>query len=126
MVGAGSIWLALNAGEESRHLVSPTEITLVRIVPTTGALEAEIATGGTIRFGLIHASEHEVWVRAPEPFLVRLDPATNEVVEKLHAQAGGGSVAVAYGSLWVTSSDFGKVWRLRPQPEQAHGPGTAR
>ncbi len=110
--GADSIWLAVNAGEEGRQ--GPVETTLVRISQATGEILAELDTGGTLYEGFIYASDEAVWVRAASPFLTLIDPLGNEVVESIHLNMAGGSLTVAGGSLWVTSFDYDKVWRLRP------------
>lgn len=112
--GAGSVWLGVMAGEENRERPAPTDITVVRIDPATGDVEAEFATGDTVSFGLIYAADDAVWVRSPTIFLTRIDPATDEIVEVLEANGSGGSVIVAHGSVWATSTELGRVWRLRP------------
>jgi streptogramin lyase len=111
-VGGGSVWLAVNAGEEGRQ--TGVDSTLVRIDPTTGDVEREFDTGGTLYEGMLYASDEAVWVRASQPFLTRIDPVTNEITQTLNANMAGGSVTVAYGSVWVTSFDFDRVWRLMP------------
>ncbi len=45
---------------------------------------ASIATGGSLEIeGGMAATGEAIWVRAPDPFLVRIDPATNEVVDTI-------------------------------------------
>ena len=111
-IGAGSIWLAVNASRDSRP--APTDVTLLRISVATGDVEAEFMTGGSIFDGMIHAGEDAVWVRATKPFLSRIDPTTNQVTDAFDASRLGGSVTVAYGSVWVTSYPLNRVWRLTP------------
>jgi len=61
-------------------------------------------------------TDDAVWVRAPEPFLAVVDPATGEVIRTIEQSGGGGDVAVALGSVWLTSHDRGTVWTLDPAP----------
>jgi hypothetical protein len=111
-VSAGAVWLSVRADDE--RLPVPTEATLVRIDPASGEVVAEFVTGGTIQAGLIYAADDVVWIRAIKPFLTRIDPATNDIAETLEANRAGGSVTVAFGSLWATANEFNTVWRLTP------------
>ena len=113
-VGASALWVSLFG--EAGLRADDDEPTIVRIDPRTGEVEASIATGGALEIsGGIAATDDGIWVRAGHPFLVRIDPATNEVVDRL--DSGGidsaGDVAVAFGSVWVTS-ELGDVLRLAP------------
>lgn len=87
---------------------------MVRIDPETGDVTASIATGGSleISFGMA-ATADGIWVRGSEPFLVRIDPGTNEVVDRIDAGSGAGDVAVAFGSVWATT-ERGELIRLEP------------
>jgi len=51
--------------------------------------------------------------RAPDPFLVRIDPTTNEVVDTIDTVSGPGDVAFAFDSVWVTT-ERGDLIRLEP------------
>ena len=111
-VGAGSVWLALHASQDSRP--NPDDTTVLRIDPVSGDVEATFATGGSQFESMLLATEDEVLVRAGTPFLSRIDPETNEIVEALDANRSTGSVALGYGSIWATSIELGRVWRLTP------------
>jgi len=106
------VWLAVHADRDSQP--GPNGATILRIDPVTGEIQAEFATGGSMFEGGIYASDEAVWVRALAPFLAHIDPQTNEIVETIESNQAGGSVTVAYGSVWATSLEFGKVWRLTP------------
>jgi hypothetical protein len=111
-VGPDALWVSLHGFQDARP--GPDEATLVRIDPIDGSVLAEIATGGGIWGGEVAASANAVWVRSPQPFLVRIDPATNEIVERIDNRASEGSMLLTEDSLWVTSLPYGRVWRLDP------------
>ena len=55
---------------------------------------------------------------APQPrrdTLVRIDPATNEVVESIPVGPEASSVTVGDGYLWVTSYEDRTLWRIDPE-----------
>ena len=55
---------------------------------------------------------------APEPrrdALMRIDPATNEVVESFPVGPAASSVTVGDGYLWVTSYEDRTLWRIDPE-----------
>ncbi len=111
-IGAGSVWLAIHSAHESRPAVDET--TLLRLDPATGEVQAEIATGGPMFEAMIHAADDAVWLRAPVPFVGLIDPSSNEMTEAIMANYGGGSITVAFESVWATSIEFNTVWRLSP------------
>lgn len=99
-VGDGSIWV-LNQGDG----------TIARVDATTGKRIAIIRAGipglgGEIAFGV-----GAVWATVFDFPLTRIDPATNTVTGQWHGK-GGDSVRYGHDSLWLTSYDGAKVWRL--------------
>jgi streptogramin lyase len=58
-----------------------------------------------------------LWLRIADGSVVRVDPATGKVTASYPADstAGGGYVAVAFGSLWVANFGTDTVWRVRIQ-----------
>lgn len=63
------------------------------------------------------ATSEDVWVRTGGRFLRRVDADTMEVVEDLEApEASGGSVLVAYDSVWATAYDDAVLYRVAPTP----------
>ena len=68
--------------------------------------------------GDLLVTESAVWVRSPDDFLLRLDPATGAVTARYaqHPAISGGSTLLAYGSLWTSASDDAAVFRVDPEP----------
>lgn len=102
-VGAGSVW-TLNQGDG----------TISRVDTKTNKLVATIAvgipgTGGEIAFG-----EGSVWATVFQIPMSRIDPATNTVVQQWTG-AGGDSIRLGHGSIWLTDLAHGAVWRLNPK-----------
>lgn len=102
-VGAGSVW-TLNQGDG----------TISRVDTKTNKLVATIAvgipgTGGEIAFG-----EGSVWATVFKIPMSRIDPATNAVTQQWSG-AGGDSIRLGHGSIWLTDLAHGAVWRLNPK-----------
>ena len=94
---------------------APDEPTVVRIDPTDGSAVTEIATGvASLGKGGLWATDEAVWVRAPDTFLTRIDPATNEVVETITGPPGTGDVTVAFDSVWITAGNALTIYRMAP------------
>ncbi len=112
IVGADALWVSLLFEENPQS--DEDDVTVVRINPKTGDVMASIATGAALAtsFGMT-ATADAIWVRGSDPLVVRIDPATNEVVERIDGRGGPGDVAVAFGSVWVTT-ERGEVIRLEP------------
>ena len=87
---------------------------IARIDPATATVTGAVKLG-TNRGG-VYASPGQVWVRAAEDFLRQVDPMTLALVRDLRSpEVGSGSVAVGFGSVWVSVADdrAGSVFRLR-------------
>jgi streptogramin lyase len=87
---------------------------VLRFDPRTNALAAEIDLGaGPVTD--VAMSDDAVWVSAVSD-LVRIDPATNEVVDRLRSDPTFGDVTFGAGSLWVITgaNEEGAVWRIDP------------
>jgi virginiamycin B lyase len=98
--GAGSVW-TLNQGDG----------TVSRVDTKTRKLVANIevgipGTGGELAFGNGH-----VWATVFQIPLSMIDPATNQVT-KQWAGAGGDSVRVGHGSVWLSNLRELNVWRI--------------
>lgn len=112
-IGPDAIWVTLHTLDDDPP--GDGEATVGRIDPVDGTLLAEIATGASSEiFGGLWATEDAVWVRAPNLFLARIDPATNEVVETYTGFPSSGDVTVAFGSVWMTVVERQTVYRLAP------------
>ena len=99
-VGAGSIWV-LNQGDG----------TIARVDAETGQRTALIAAGIPGLGGEIAFGEGAVWATVFEFPITRIDPSTNTATGQWHG-AGGDSIRVAHGSVWLSSLMGAKVWRL--------------
>jgi virginiamycin B lyase len=102
-VGAGSVWT-----------LNQRDGTISRVDTKTNKLVATIAvgipgTGGEIAFG-----EGSVWATVFQIPMSRIDPATNTVVQQWTG-AGGDSIRLGHGSIWLTDLAHGAVWRLNPK-----------
>ena len=100
-VGEGAVW-TLNQGDG----------TVTRVDPRSGRatnIDAGVPGGG----GDLAAGGGWVWARGgDDPLLVRIDPATSQVVETYGPPSGSGAVTVGYGAAWVSAHDVTTVWRL--------------
>lgn len=85
-----AVWV-LNRGDDS----------VTRVDPKTNKVVATIAVGHGVGGGDIAAGEGAVYLSAPGTPLVRIDPESNRATHRFTGQ-GGGAVAVAFGSVWVT------------------------
>ena len=98
--GAGSVW-TLNQGDGT---VSRVDLKTRKVVAT---IEAGLpGTGGELAFG-----DGYVWATVFQIPLSKIDPGTNSVV-KQWVGAGGDSVRVGHGSLWLSNLREGHVWRI--------------
>jgi virginiamycin B lyase len=112
--GEDALWVSLY-GEEGAQApdVAPT---IVRIEPSTGDVTAEIDAGTALEDSSgIAVAPDGLWVRGTDPFLLRIDAETAEVVDRIDADLSTGDVTVAYGSVWATS-ETGAIVRLTPEP----------
>jgi virginiamycin B lyase len=103
--GAGSIWV-LNQGDGS----------IARVAASTGKRTALIAAGVPGEGGEIAFGDGAVWASVMDYPITRIDPATNTVTGQWHG-AGGDSIRVGHGSVWLTNLTGAKVWRL-PVPKR--------
>lgn len=101
-VGEGAVW-TLNRGDGS----------VSRVDPATHKVAATIALGQAAAEGEIEVGVGSVWVSAKGLPLVRIDPATNRVAQRLTGDHGG-AVLVAHGSLWL-AGPAGETWRVDPR-----------
>jgi streptogramin lyase len=101
-VAAGAqVWVGFDGG-------------LARIDEERGEVTGTADAVGDSRSG-IAVTPDAVWVHNPGLFLRRIDPATAAVVEDVVTpEEDGGSVLVAFGSVWATASDQNVLYRLDP------------
>ena len=103
-VGAGSIWV-LNQGDG----------TIARVDAESGKRTALITAGIPGLGGEIAFGNGAVWATVFDFPITRIDAETNIVTGQWHG-AGGDSIRIGHGSVWLTSLMGAKVWRL-PIPE---------
>jgi outer membrane protein assembly factor BamB len=87
---------------------------VARLDATTGAVTDAVRV--STEFGSVLATAEGVWVRAKFDFLRELDPVTLALRRDVRSrEAIAGSVAVGFGSVWVSGADdnAGTVQRLR-------------
>ena len=78
---------------------------LSRIDGTTPTVAATVPVGPGPTGG-ITVSDGDVSIRREDPFLVRVDAATAEIVERYDESAiNAGSVLVAFGAVWAAAYD---------------------
>jgi len=95
-------------------LWSPTAHGVVRIDPRSRTVVASIALAGTPA-RVAAAPDGTIWITDKEQNrIVRVDPATNTVVDELAAGPGAFAVVRAAGSMWVTSYAGNDVRRYTP------------
>ena len=89
---------------------------LVRIDPESGEVLAEFEIGRSPQTGVeAWAGDEAVYVRSTTPWMVRIDPATNEIVETITSdQAVQGPLTFAFDSIWTVNLEHDNVFRLAP------------
>jgi DNA-binding beta-propeller fold protein YncE len=107
LVEAARAALGIAAPAGSRWLRAPVLLSLAGLVLIAAALAAYFA----IRGG------GEPHVRRDT--LVRIDPATNRVVDSIPVGPGASSVTFGDGYLWVTSREDRTLWRVDPKTGRA-------
>lgn len=100
-VGEGAVW-TLNQVDGS----------IVRIDPESAEIAATIDTGMTGGGGDMTAGGGFVWARSNYTIAARIDPETDQVVERYAPSSGSGAIAVGYGAVWISAHDVETVWRL--------------
>lgn len=105
--GAGAIWISMPVPASDQAFPS-----VVRVDPISQTIVATI--NGIGAFGSV-VTDDAVWVTDIQSnTLVRIDPATNEIVARIAVGGGPASVEVGAGSVWVTNPESGSVSRIDP------------
>jgi hypothetical protein len=83
--------------------------------PQTGE-SGQVANTPDVSLGCIAEASESMWAWGSGDRLVEIDPTSRMVVSALQATRSnsGGCVAEGFGSLWLTSVNFGQVRRLTP------------
>ncbi len=99
---AEAVWVSFDGG-------------LARIDPASVEVTGAIAASAGGLGGAIAATEDAIWIRSPDPFLRRVDPATLDVVEEIATPSTAyGFVTFAFGSVWASAPDDQVIYRIRP------------
>ncbi|HJT63846.1 MAG TPA: hypothetical protein VJ839_03665 [Candidatus Limnocylindria bacterium] len=109
--GAGSLWVLLY-GDRQADSPGPDDPVVARIDPDTAAVTLLGPTGRAPHEGDIFGDDFGVWVRGQDPFLARIDTSTGQVDRIVTGSYAGGTLSGAFGSLWTTSTEFGRLWRF--------------
>jgi virginiamycin B lyase len=100
-VGEGGVWTLDQIAGTVTH-VDPSGDLVASIPVSPRAISGgDIAVGGGF-----------VWARIGAALVVKIDPATDTVVERYGPEAGSGSVAADDADVWVSAHDVSAVWRL--------------
>jgi streptogramin lyase len=113
--GVGDLWVSLYGTDEEQAGAGDPQ--LARIDPESGEVLAELAIGGSPRGGVdVWAGEEGVLVRSTMPWLTRVDPETNSIIETVDAgpdvSAIQGPMTVAFGSIWTVNIEEDSIFRL--------------
>jgi virginiamycin B lyase len=104
-VGSGSVW-TLNQGDGT---VSRVDAKTCKVLAN---IEVGVpGSGGEIAFG-----EGHVWATVFQIPLSEIDPAKNQVI-KQWVGAGGDSVRVGHGSVWLSNLREQNLWRFSPNQQ---------
>ncbi|HEY7876384.1 MAG TPA: hypothetical protein VIG64_14810, partial [Actinomycetota bacterium] len=107
--GKDALWVL--SGTWGEHPFGDGSVT--RIDTATNAITARIrideiaGTASNIAVG-----EGFVWARTGRTVLVKIDPSTNEIVERVDEPRGAGGVEIGFGSLWLSDFTTDHVWRV--------------
>jgi YVTN family beta-propeller protein len=108
-VREADLWVVQNNPPWVNHWVTPTN-PMTRESPTIALTAAPTR---------LVASQDAVWVLTPsDNHLLRIDPATTEVVATIGVRRGSSGLAVGAGAVWVSSSQEGTVVRIDPATNQ--------
>ncbi|MBY0517316.1 MAG: hypothetical protein K2P81_10430 [Bacteriovoracaceae bacterium] len=106
-VGAGPRFISSGAG--SVWVLNQYDGNIVRVNPETMEVSATIKAnlpggGGDITYG-----EGFIWATMPGVPVVKIDPNTNQVVDRFEGYGMGDAIRVGLGSVWVSG---GKLHRI--------------
>ncbi|MBA3790568.1 MAG: hypothetical protein H0X23_04900 [Rubrobacter sp.] len=106
-VAEDAVWVAITNGERSGKVV--------KIDPRTASIAAEIETPGSVESITVDATSGEVWAVVPEAVrgienrdeaqILRMEPETNSISERLVAPGGVTDIAAGAGAVWAMDPD---------------------
>ena len=133
--GEGSLWATDlptcndtgSASASADACALPAKTLLKRLDPRSGEEVAAIPLEGfAANITEVAVGAGSVWVssgdyypgpvgkRQPDDVVLRVDPRTNRVVDRIPVYSSSG-LAFGHGSVWVTSASYGTVSRIDPQ-----------
>ena len=112
-VGVAPFSLAVAHG--AAWTLNQVDGTITRVDARTGKTKTIAADLAGAAFD-IAAGGGWIWATAGTVLLSRIDPRTNQVVERYGPALGSSTVAVGYGAVWIGSGDIKTVWRLPIPP----------
>jgi streptogramin lyase len=114
VAGPDSLWVSLHGANEDQASAGDTQ--LVRIDPESGDVMAEFEVGGSPLSGVeAWAGGEVVYVRSTTPWMVTIDPATNEIVETIpDGEPVQGPLTMGFDSIWTVNLEHDNVFRLTP------------
>jgi streptogramin lyase len=99
----------------------PNKMVLERLDPSTGEEVASITLEGFYANEMdVAIGTGSVWVSSADgaaDAVLKVDPETNRVVDRLPVPAAESATSLAFGrgSLWIASSERDSVWRVDPR-----------
>jgi streptogramin lyase len=114
VIGSDSLWVALHGSGQDEAVAGDSQV--VRIDPTTGDVLAEFDIGGSPQWGVdLWAGEGGILVRSTNPWMVRIDEATSEIVETITSDVPvQGPITEGFGSIWTVELERDVVYRMSP------------
>lgn len=108
-VGPGRLWV-LNCKSQTLTRINPRSNKVDLRVPVKIGPEGEgsIAVGNTGVWFISNEDGHT-------DMLTQVSSTTGHTLRKIKVGAGSAVVTLGFGSVWVTSSDEGKVYRINPE-----------
>lgn len=102
-IGEGSIWV-LGKKDGKLDRVDP------KTFKVTKTIELSVPDAG----GSLAIGQGFVWLTMPGFPLTRIDPQSDKVAQQFFGK-GGGAVQFIAGSLWLTNTAEGTLWRIDPK-----------
>jgi streptogramin lyase len=101
-------------GENSVWVLCLAEGKVERIDPKTNKVTKTIELAVPNADGEIAFGEGFAWVTLTGFPLTRIDPQSDKVMQQFVGD-GGGAISIGLGSIWLTNTAAGNVWRIDPK-----------
>jgi virginiamycin B lyase len=115
----GRVCAGMGAGEGSLWIGTCGDPVITRVDAATGAVQATIPMDVPTWLrdrSSVSVGEGSVWALSDgnEPLLVRIDPATNAVVDRFPVAVGSSALQAGLGAVWITNCDEEILLRIDP------------